>query len=325
MARIAIIGGGAVGCFYAAQCVLAGHDVRLLLRRDADRVSREGLRLRQTPTDQVAGTARVDLVLPPTSLRVCRAPGELVRGGPPEWTLVALKATALTQSQPLLAPIAECGSDVVVLCNGLDVERDLAGMVSARRLFGMLCFVCVNREDDGLIHHLAHGRVAVGHLEDDATQSQRLHDLMSGAGIRCDRVDSLREARWRKLAWNIPFNGLGVVGAQGGADTAMVLGDAGLRARAGRLMLETIAVANADLASGDRRGCIDPITFVPELFSRTAGMGRYRTSTQLDWLARRPIEWEALFQRPLRRAYELSVPVPELTSLVHQLERAVTA
>lgn len=320
MARIAIIGGGAIGCFYGAQCILAGHDVRLLLRRDADRVSREGLHLRQTPTEQVTGTARRDLVLPPTAMRVCRTPDDLVRDGAPDWAFVALKATALPHAAALLAPLAGSSCGVVVLCNGLDVERDLAGVIEARRLFGMLCFVCVNRDDDGVIHHLAHGRVAVGHLEDDAVQVARLSALIGGAGIHCDQVESLREARWRKLAWNIPFNGLGVVGADGGADTAMVLGDVRLRDQAQRLMLETIAIANADLASRSGTGRIDPLALVPELFARTAGMGSYRTSTQIDWQSRRPIELEPMFLRPLRRANALGISVPELAALVGLLE-----
>ncbi len=322
MARIAVIGGGAIGCFYAAQCILAGDAVSILLRRDADRVARDGLRLRQTPTDQVAGTRCGDLTLPPTAMRICRTAEDLMADGRPDWLLVAVKTTALAQAAQQIAEVAGRSADVVVLCNGLDVEDDLVRVVEPRRLFGMLCFVCVERDGEGVIHHRAHGRVAVGHRGDDAIEATRLADLMSGAGIRCDRVPSLREARWRKLAWNIPFNGLGVVGAQGGADTAMILADARLRVRAEALMRETIAIANADLAQRGRPEGIDAEALVPELFDRTAGMGCYRTSTQVDRLAGRPLECEHLFVRPLRRAQALGVRTPELDALVAALERA---
>ncbi len=319
MARIAVIGAGAIGCFYAAQCILAGHAVSILMRRDADRVARDGLRLRQTPTDQVAGTRCGELTLPPTAMRVCRVAEDLMVDGPPDWILVAVKTTALAQAADLIARAASRGGAVVVLCNGLDVEEDLVTAVEPRRLFGMLCFVCVDRDGEGVIHHQAHGRVAVGHRDDDAFETSRLADLMIAAGVRCDRVPSLREARWRKLAWNIPFNGLGVVGSRGGADTAMILADIGLRTRAEALMRETIAIANADLAGRGRGERIEPEELVSELFERTAGMGRYRTSTHLDRLAGRPLELDHLFMRPLQRARALGVAAPELGALVAHL------
>ncbi|HYE07816.1 MAG TPA: 2-dehydropantoate 2-reductase [Planctomycetota bacterium] len=322
MARIAVIGGGAIGCFYAAQCVLAGHAVSVLFRRDADRVARDGLRLHRTPTDQVAGTFRGDLALSPTAMRVCRTAEELTREGAPDWILVAMKTTALGSAAPHLAEAARGGGDVVVLCNGLDVEEDLVPVIEPSRLFGMLCFVCVDRDAEGVIHHRAHGRVAVGHRDDDARRASRLADLVTGIGIRCERVASLREARWRKLAWNIPFNGLGVVGADGGANTSIILADAGLRQRAEVLMRETIAIANADLAARGRPERIDADVLVPELFERTAGMGCYRTSTQLDLLGGRPLEIEHLFARPLRRSYQLDVMAPGLARLLAELEHA---
>src|SRR5213075_753297 len=46
----------------------------------------------------------------------------------------------------------------------------------------------------------------------------RTHDIASmfrQAGIACKVTDSLARAHWEKLAWNIPFNGLGVAGAAG--------------------------------------------------------------------------------------------------------------
>ena len=38
------------------------------------------------------------------------------------------------------------------------------------------------------------------------------HVLFKAAGVGCEVFDSLVEIRWRKLVWNVPFNGLGVAG-----------------------------------------------------------------------------------------------------------------
>ena len=56
---------------------------------------------------------------------------------------------------------------------------------------------------------------------------------------------NLRWARWDKLCWNIPFNGLSV--AAGGIGTEAITGDALLRATAERTMREVVAAGNADL------------------------------------------------------------------------------
>jgi 2-dehydropantoate 2-reductase len=46
--------------------------------------------------------------------------------------------------------------------------------------------------------------------------------------VKCHVVDNVAEARWRKLIWNVPFNGLSI--ATGGLTTDRILADAGLAA-----------------------------------------------------------------------------------------------
>ncbi len=43
--KIAIIGSGAVGCYYGARLVQRGHEVHFLMRRDLEAVRRGGLRI----------------------------------------------------------------------------------------------------------------------------------------------------------------------------------------------------------------------------------------------------------------------------------------
>jgi 2-dehydropantoate 2-reductase len=52
----------------------------------------------------------------------------------------------------------------------------------------------------------------------------------------------------------------------------------------------------------------------------TDSIGPYRTSTVLDFIARKPIEVYYLFSKPLERARELNVPAPKLESVVAQIE-----
>ncbi len=317
--RIVVVGAGAIGQFYGAQLILAGHDVRFVARRDLAVLRRDGLRLYQEPTDHVASTRQHRLVvLPPESFLATADAAEAAAGGI-DWCLLATKASALPEAERLCGPSVQAGARLAALLNGLGVEDRLAAWCPPKMVHGMLCFICVNRDDDGTVRHIAHGRVGVGHLHDDARSRGDLAALWTSAGISVLEPPCLLEARWRKLAWNIPFNGLSVDGGLPGRGTRPILDDPLAHARCERLMRETIRVGNADLAAHGRAERIDEDAWVAEQFRLTGEMGDYLTSTLLDLRAGRPLETEFIFREPLARAQALGVAVPEMQRLVGAL------
>jgi 2-dehydropantoate 2-reductase len=122
------------------------------------------------------------------------------------------------------------------------------------------------------------------------------------------------------LCWNIPFNGLAV--AAGGITTERIVGDTGLRKTARSLMEEVIAAGNADLAAHSEAARIDQAGIVERMFKLTDTMGDYRPSTMIDFVEGRPMEVEAIFAEPLRRAQSLGVATPQL-SLITALLRVL--
>ena len=322
MARVVIVGAGAIGQFYGAQLILAGHEVCFVARRDLAALRSRGLVLHQEPSDHVASTCtHRQLVLPPTAFRATADPAEAAAGGA-DWCLLTTKASALPEAQRLCGPAVERGARLAALLNGLGVEDALAQWCPPQRVFGVLCFICVNRDADGTIRHIAHGRVGVGHLLDQPAESAALAGLWRSAGISVVEPPCLLEARWRKLAWNIPFNGLSVAGGLPGRGTQAILGDAALRARCERLMRETIRIGNADLAAHGRAERIDEDAWTAEQFRLTTEMGDYLTSTLLDLRAGLPLETGPIFHEPLRRAVTLGVAAPELAWLVGKMSNA---
>lgn len=312
-ASIAIVGAGAIGQFYAAQFILAGHEVRLLARRDARRLAARGLTVHQTATPQIASTQTTpSLVLSADRFRVASEAAALAQPSAPDWVLVALKTTALDEARQLIAPLVGRRTRVVAMCNGLGVEDRLAAWFGAERIFGLLCFVCVNRDDDGTIRHLAHGQVAAGHFLDDTAERFLLAELCASAGIECRTPAALLEARWRKLVWNVPYNGLTLIHD---CTTDGIIRDVGRNAEARQLMAEVIATGNADLAAHGRTEYIER-AWADEQERRTREMGPYAPSTLLDARAGRDLETEVLFSEPLRRAERLGVDTPALRRLV---------
>jgi len=301
MARIAVVGAGAVGSYYGARLQRAGHDVRFLVRRDLAAVQARGLDIRSVDGD---------FTLPPGGVHAVATPAGL---GQPDWLICALKTTALGSARSLLGPAVGSQTRVVALMNGLNVEEQLARWFGPERVFGAMAFVCINRGEPGVVHHLRYGRLSIGHACDDPDEAARLHDLLAGAGLDVVTSPNLRYARWEKLCWNVPFNGLSV--AAGGVGTESILADPPLRALAERAMREVVLAGNADLAARGSSARLPGDETVARLFALTETMGDYATSMALDYLHGRPLEVEAILGEPVRAAAALGVTVPTMDAL----------
>ena len=303
MSRVAVIGAGAVGCYYGARLAEAGHEVHFLLRRDYDAVASGGLHIQSIDGD-------IDLEAP----AIARTSAEV---GPVDWIICALKATSMHQAHDLLAPCVGEDTRILALMNGLGVEEQFAGWFPRTPIFGGLAFTCINRGQPGRIHHIDYGPIHIGHLGDDESEIERAVALWSGAKVQVLTAASLLAARWDKLCWNVPFNGLTVT--CGGVTTDIVMHDADLRAAAEGLMRELVAAGNADLAAHGSATLLDGDQVVASMMARTEAMAAYRPSTMIDFVEGREMEVEAIFEAPRRRAAKLGVPTPLLATITGQL------
>ena len=142
-------------------------------------------------------------------------------------------------------------------------------------------------------------------------RTQALAGLLRSAGVRTQVVDNLVEARWRKLVWNIPFNGLSI--AEGGITTDRICSDARLAGEVRALMAEVqrAAAAGFGFAISDE--------FLAKQYGVTPPMGPYQPSSLVDFLAGREVEVEAIWGEPLRRARAAGVRMPRLEDLYSRL------
>lgn len=137
--------------------------------------------------------------------------------------------------------------------------------------------------------------------------------MLTGANIETVVAPNLRYARWEKLCWNVPFNGLSVAG--GGIGTRTILSNPEMRATAETAMREVVAAGNADLAALASAAHLDPEEVVARMFALTETMGDYRTSMVIDYVNGAELESEAILGNPVRRARELGVAVPAMSAL----------
>jgi 2-dehydropantoate 2-reductase len=295
--RIAIVGSGAIGLYYGGKLAHFGRDVHFLLRSDYDAVRRRGLRLRSKKEN--IHVARLHAYRSTQEIGVC------------DLVIVSVKTTSNSELPPLIAPLLGERTMILTLQNGLGNEDFLAEHFGAWRILGGLCYISLNRTAPGVVERLDAGRLTIGEYR--GHPQPRTHDVaweFKRSGVVCNVADDLTLERWRKLVWNLPFNGLSVVA--GGLDTSAILADDGLQQLTVELMDETIAIANA---CGHRL----PTAVALDLMRRTKAMDAYRPSTLLDYEAGRPLEIESIWGETLRRAQAAGVAAPRLEMLCRLL------
>ncbi|MGA2051766.1 MAG: 2-dehydropantoate 2-reductase, partial [Opitutales bacterium] len=288
--KIAIVGAGAVGGYYGARLARAGDEVHFLLRSDHAIVRDHGWRI----TDH-EGTWRVH------PARAHERPETI---GPCDLVVITAKATANSALPPLLRPLLGPATLVLTLQNGLGNVEFHAATSGPERMLGGLCFVCINRTAPGVIEKYIEGSIRLGEMHGPARERTRaVAARFARAGIDCQAVDSLPEILWRKLVWNIPFNGLTI--AAGGVTTDIIVRHPALLELARQLMREVQTGAAA-------LGIPIPDDFLQKQIDVTLPMGPYKPSSLIDYLARREVEVEAIWGEPARRARAAGAPLPRL-------------
>lgn len=311
-----MVGCGAVGSFYGAKLCRAGHEVHFLCRSDYPVVQAHGVWIH---------SPEGDFHVRPRTAPCPEAIGQC------DLVLIGLKTTANHMFARWLPPLVGPHTRLLTLQNGLGNEEQLHRLFPTHTILGGLCFVCLNRVAPGVIHHLGYGQVTLGQFQSAPDgQTRELARLFQQAGVPCDLTDNLERAHWEKLAWNIPFNGLGVAGTAGYEavisgqripnrplgpvlPTNQLLDGSRWEALVRELMREVIQTGRA-------LGFSIADALADQLIARTRTMGAYRASTLLDFELGRPLELESLFLEPLRRAQAGGASTPRLAALCSLLK-----
>lgn len=295
--RIAIVGSGAVGCYYGGRLAQRGLDVHFLLRSDYEAVKAGGLRVKSCDGD---------FDLPQVN---CHR--DTVEIGPCDLVIVAMKTTANEALPGLIPPLLGPDTMILTLQNGLGSDDFLAECFGTERVLGGLCFVCINRVAPGVIEHFAQGHISLGeHSGPPQPRTRALAEMMKAAGISCGVEENLLTARWKKLVWNVPFNGLSI--AAGNKDTAAILADPALEQRVRELMREIIETAG-------KLGHEIPLSLIDSMVERTRSMAGYKPSSLVDFLAGREVELDTIWGEPLHRARIAGIKMPRLEELYEEL------
>lgn len=296
---ILIVGAGAIGSFYGAILKKAGCSVSTVLRSDYEAVRAQGIRITSTLGD------------------LSYEPDHVYRDGDlpdeaPDFLILCVKVLPGVDRVALVAPWMGEKTRLVLIENGLDIERELADAYPANPLISCLAFIAVSRTESGIVEHKSYGKLVMGRYPEGVDENCRvLSQLFTEGGINIDLTERVVGERWRKCLWNTPFNPLSVVA--NGADTRTILDTEGGEELIRAMMREVMVVAAAEGYPMDE-------ALIDKNIEGTRKMPAYKNSMALDYLNGRPIEREAVLGNVVTLAGCHGIAVPHLNTVLVTLK-----
>ncbi len=286
-ARIAVVGPGGVGTFFAAQLSHAGRSVVACGRRPFERYLVES---EQAPVDAPAVAVTEPAELPAVGF-----------GGPVDLVIVAVKTFQTAGAAPWLDALCGPGTIVAGAQNGIEEVDRLAPHVDGARVVPCVVYCGTQLIEPGHIRHDQHGILIV---PDDET-TRRVTPIFEGTAARW-RPDADFEAEsWRKLGVNVMANGVTALTRR----TMDVLGTEPVGSVARDLLRECLRVGAAAGAPVDEA---EADAFDLGVFPD------YGTSMYYDVMADRPTEYDELYGAVMRFGARHGVDTP-VTRVVHAL------
>lgn len=296
--KIAVLGAGAVGCYYGGLLARAGHEVVLIGRPlHVEAICRDGLDM-----DTQSFHERVRLQASTGT--------EAVRGA--RLLLCCVKSQDTEVAAREMAPHLEPDAVILSLQNGVDNAQRLSAALG-RSVIPVAVYVATEMAGPGRVKHHGRGELVIG----ASPHSPALVPLFAEAGIPVEISDNVLGALWAKLVLNCAYNALSAIAQlpyralMEGVGVQQVMTDA---------VDECLAVARAEGISvpGDTWEAVQRIArTVPDQYSSTAQDLARGKRSEIDYIN----------GHVMRRGMALGIPTPvnrTLFTLVKLLESKFT-
>lgn len=286
---VAVMGAGAVGCYFGAMLARAGATVRLIGRPAmVEAVSRNGLQF-----EGVAFKGRVALSATADPAGVAGA----------ELVLFCVKSTDTGTAAQAIAPHLSPGAVVLDLQNGVDnVERIRVHVKNA--VVPAVVYVGAEVPAPGVLRHNGRGDLVIGEAGSSKSGGALLAELaawLTAAKVPTRVSDNIEGELWWKLTLNCAYN---AVSALGQSRYGPMMAMAPIRQVMSDAVREIIVLAEA---KGVRIAMPDPVDAVLRFGDL---MPTTMSSTAQDMERGRPTEIDYLNGYVVRECDALGLPAP---------------
>ncbi len=280
--NVAVLGAGAVGCFYGGMLARAGHRVTLIGRAQHVQVfNAQGLRMQTLSFDEAVPVG---------------ASTEAAAVAGADLVLFAVKSPDTESAGEQMRPHLKPGALVLCLQNGVDNAERLRGVLPGVDVAAAVVYVATEMAGPGHLRHHGRGELVI----EPSRRSDEVAQALVAAGVPTEVSDNVRGALWAKLILNCAYNALSAVGH-------IPYGELVLRPGVLEVMRDVVAecrvVAAADGVTlpGDVDAAVRRIAeTMPTQFSSTAQ----------DLMRGKPSEIDHLNGYVVRRGAALGVPTP---------------
>lgn len=191
--KVAVMGAGAVGCYYGAMLARAGHEVVLIGRPShVEAVRANGLRLETKSFDE---QVKLD----------ASTEAGAVRGA--HLVLFCVKSTdtesAAAQIKPHLSPDAL----VLTLQNGVDNDGRVRSVLPSNDVAAAVVYVATEMAGPGHVKHHGRGELVIA----PSRASEQVAQHLAAAGVPTQISDNVRGSLWAKLVLNCAYNALSAI------------------------------------------------------------------------------------------------------------------
>lgn len=297
--KIAVLGAGAVGCYYGGLLARAGNEVTLIGRpAHVAAVAHAGLLL-----ETGNGGERIAVH---ASTEVAAARGA-------DLVLFCVKSIDTASAGRALAPYVTAATVVLAMQNGVDNVPRLQALLAAR-VVAAVVYVATEMAGPGHVRHHGRGDLVIG----PPAEAAGLVPCLGAAGIAVRVSDNVAGELWAKLIINCAYNALSAIAQLPYGRLVQV---DGVEATMGAVVQECLAVAQAD-------GVRVPGDIAAAVRAIAGAMPAQLSSTAQDIARRRRTEIDHLNGHVVARGRALDVPTPVnavLATLVRLLESGASA
>jgi len=285
--RVAVLGAGAVGCYFGGMLARAGAPVTLIGRpAHVEAFRRDGLLL-----DTLQFKERVRVEASTAAAAVAGA----------DFVLVCVKSGDTEAAARSVAPHLARGATVVSLQNGVDNAARMRPLVAAE-VVAAVVYVGCEMGGPGHVRHTGRGDLVVGGPgEAGLRRATAAAALFARAGVPCRVSDNVDGELWTKLIVNCAYN---AVCALSRLPYGQMVASPWSREVMPQVVEEAVAVARAEGVRLDTDGLMDRVWKIGE------AMPAQLSSTAQDIGLGKPTEIDALNGHVARRGEALGVPAP---------------
>ena len=264
--KVAVMGAGAVGCYFGGMLARAGHGVTLIARpQHVQAIMANGLRMQtRTFDEQVRLNASSDVS--------AAQDADLI--------LFCVKSTDTEAAGAQLRPHLNQGALLLCLQNGVDNADRLRAVLPEFEVAAAVVYVATEMAGPGHVKH--HGRGAL--VIEPSSTSQAVSEALIAADVPTEVSGNVRGALWLKLILNCAYNAVSAIAQRpygenvAGEGIADVMRD---------VVAECLAVASAEgvTVPGNVEAAIRNIAeSMPAQFSSTAQDLARGKRSEIDYL-----------------------------------------